>query len=115
MNKTLGKVKQLLEERSWTLYKLSVESGIPYASLNALFRKNNQPTLPTLEKICKGFKITIGEFFSDCPPYREAFDRLEEDEIILLREYRKLWTRDKQNVLSIINIFNESKNKTESQ
>jgi len=113
MNNTLEKVKKLLDERSWTLYKLSVESGIPYASLNALFRKNNQPTLPTLEKICKGFKITIGEFFADCTPYRESFDRLDEDEIILLKEYRKLWKRDKENILSIINIFSENRKKAD--
>lgn len=113
MNNTLSQVKKLLDERSWTLYKLSVESGIPYSSLNALFRKNNQPTLPTLEKICNGFKITLGEFFADCTPYRESFDRLEEDEIVLLREYRKLRSRDKENIISIINVFNESIKKAE--
>ena len=34
---------------------LAKESDIPYSSLNSLFLKNNQPTLSTLEKICKGF------------------------------------------------------------
>ena len=65
LNHTLTKIKHLLDERNWTLYKLAKEAGIPYSSLNALFLKNNQPTIATLEKICGGFHITLSEFFAD--------------------------------------------------
>ena len=49
MNDVLQKIKELMEERGWSLYKLAKESGIPYSSLNSLFQKNNQPTITTLE------------------------------------------------------------------
>jgi len=48
LNKLLTKIQQLLDERNWSLYKLSKESHIPYSSLNSLFLKNNQPTVVTL-------------------------------------------------------------------
>ena len=69
LNKLLIKIQQLLDERNWTLYRLSKESNIPYSSLNSLFLKNNQPTVSTLEKVCDGFHITLSEFFAeDTPP-----------------------------------------------
>ena len=68
LNKLLIKIQELLDERNWTLYRLSKESNIPYSSLNSLFLKNNQPTVSTLEKVCDGFHITLSEFFSDDTP-----------------------------------------------
>ncbi len=70
MNRVLQRIKSLMDERQWSLYKLAKESGIPYSSLNSLFQKNNQPTISTLERICNGFHITMSEFFSDSAPYR---------------------------------------------
>ena len=60
MNKniTLLKLETLLQEKDWTIYKLSKESGIPYSSLNNLFLRNTEPSLPTLRKICIGLGIT---------------------------------------------------------
>lgn len=47
MNDVLERIKKILDEKGWTLYKLSKETGIPYSSLNSLFNKNNQPTIST--------------------------------------------------------------------
>lgn len=41
------------------------ESGISENSLNNLFRRNNLPTIPTLEALCGGFDITLSQFFAD--------------------------------------------------
>lgn len=41
MNDVLKRIKEILDEKGWTLYKLSKETGIPYSSLNSLFNKNN--------------------------------------------------------------------------
>lgn len=30
-----------------------------------MFKKNNQPTIPTLETICGAFGITLSQFFAD--------------------------------------------------
>lgn len=90
LNETLQKIKELLAERNWSIYKLAKESGIPYSSLNSLFQKNNQPTLSTLEKICKGFHISVSEFFLDTTPYREQIYTFSNDELHIIEMYRSL-------------------------
>ena len=67
MNDVLKRITSLMNHKNWTLYKLAKESDIPYSSLNSMFQKNNQPTISTLEKICKAFNITLSEFFSNTP------------------------------------------------
>ena len=105
MNEVLTRIQTLLDERGWTLYKLAQESNIPYSSLSSLFQKNNQPTISTLEKICHGLHITIAEFFSDRPPYREPIDNYTEDEKILIRDYRKLSKKNKIFLLDFTNLL----------
>lgn len=90
LNKTLQKIQEQLEQRNWSMYKLAKEANIPYSSLNALFQKNNQPTLSTLEKICTGLNLTMYEFFLDYPPYRESDLKLNDNEKCLLEMYQKL-------------------------
>ncbi|MCL2198302.1 MAG: helix-turn-helix transcriptional regulator [Defluviitaleaceae bacterium] len=61
----LDKIKQFRDSRGWSNYKLAKESGIHEGTLNNLFRLNNQPTIPTLEAICKGLDISMSQFFAD--------------------------------------------------
>lgn len=61
----LNRIKQLRDERGWTNYKLAKEAHISEGSLNNLFRLNNQSTIPTLEAICKGFGISLSQFFAE--------------------------------------------------
>lgn len=58
-------IKKLRDERGWSNYKLAKEAGISENSLNNLFRRNNLPTIPTLESICKGLGITLSQFFAE--------------------------------------------------
>jgi transcriptional regulator with XRE-family HTH domain len=60
----LAHIKTLQSERGWSNYRLAREAGISENSLNNLFRRGNLPTIPTLESICKGFGITLSQFFS---------------------------------------------------
>ncbi len=61
----LTQIRRLRDERGWSNYRLAKESGISENALNNLFRRNNVPTIPTLESICKGFGITLSQFFAD--------------------------------------------------
>lgn len=105
LNKLLSKIQNLLNERNWSLYKLSRESNIPYSSLNSLFLKNNQPTIATLEKICNAFHITLAEFFSDEPPYRDEVPIITTEEQELLKIFRDLSKKEKQKYIEIISIL----------
>ena len=53
-------IQDLCKERSWTYYRLAKEADIPYSTLN-------NPTIPTLQKLCDAFGITLADFFLDEP------------------------------------------------
>ncbi|MCL2547481.1 MAG: helix-turn-helix domain-containing protein [Oscillospiraceae bacterium] len=61
----LEKIRKLRDERGLSNYKLAKMAGISEGSLNNLFRLNNQPTIPTLQAICKGLGISLSQFFAD--------------------------------------------------
>ena len=75
-----GRLRQLLEERGWTEYRLSKECGLSQSTLANIFRRNNMPSIITLETICNGFGITISQFFAEgdmvelTPEIKELFD-----------------------------------------
>ena len=104
MNDILTKIKELLGERGWTIYKLAQKADIPYSSLNSLFSNNTMPTISTLDKICKGFQITIAEFFSENTPYRNE-DDYTSDERELISSYRKLNRNHKKLLIDICHLM----------
>lgn len=61
----LNRIKQLKEERGWSNYRLAKEADISEGALNNLFRLNNQPTIPTLEALCKGLGVSLSQFFAE--------------------------------------------------
>lgn len=93
-NESLIRIEELLKKRNWTLYKLSKESGVPLSSLNNLFIRNNEPCLPNLRKICKGFNISLSEFFSDTVCETQIDYTM--DERSLIEDYRLLSRNDKK-------------------
>lgn len=107
MNEVLCKIKKLLDERNWTVYKLAKESGIAYSSLNSLFQNNTLPTISTLEKICYGLHISIAEFFADFTPYRMEIEYSKEEQE-LISSYRNLNRSSKRLLKGIIDLMEKN-------
>lgn len=61
----LQRILQLREEKGWSEYKLSVESGIPQSTISSWFRKNAQPSIQSLQAICDACGITLAQFFTE--------------------------------------------------
>lgn len=99
---TLKKIKQLCDIRGWSVYRLAKEAGIPYSSLNNIFIRNTHPTIPTLEKICNGFNITLEEFFQSEVPvdFKCRYATLTDDESKLLETYRSMSADEKKILLA---------------
>ncbi len=94
-NEVLGRIRELLNIKHWSIYKLAKASGVPYSSLNNCFLRNTCPTISTLEKLCIGLNISLSDFFDyKKNPLRDA--SLSEDEQNLLSAYRRLSIRDKE-------------------
>lgn len=95
----LEKIKKYRLERNWTEYQLAENSGLPQSTISSWYRKNQIPTISSLEKICKAFNITLSQFFSD--------DNLEVIQITkkqseLIHEWNRLNENQKSSVLQLI-------------
>jgi transcriptional regulator with XRE-family HTH domain len=61
----LKKINKMRLERKWSVYRLSVESGIPQSTITNMFNRETLPSIPTLKNICDAFGITMSEFFRE--------------------------------------------------
>ena len=61
----LERIVALRKTKGWTEYRLSVESGIPQSTISSWFRKSAQPSIASLEAICRATGITLSSFFAD--------------------------------------------------
>ena len=62
---TNERIRRLMDERKWSEYRLAKESGLSQSTIANLFKRNTVPSVTTLEYICKGFGITLSQFFCD--------------------------------------------------
>ena len=77
---THERLRQLLAERGWSVYRLAVNCGLSESTLANIFKRNTVPSVATLESICNGFGITLSQFFAEnemvelTPELKELFD-----------------------------------------
>lgn len=91
------RIRQLMEERNWTDYRLAKESGLSHSTVTNMFNRNNAPTLPTLEAVCKAFGITLAQFFTE-----DNIPELTEEQRILFAKWSTLKNEQKQALLALI-------------
>ena len=86
---THKRLQTLLDERGWSKYRLSKECGLSESTLANIFRRNTEPSIVTLEAICRGFGITLSQLFAEGG---EAVTLTEHQRALLARwarNYRK--------------------------
>lgn len=85
MKDILAVITKYREERGWTEYQLAERSGLPQSTISSWYRKGMVPTVPSLEKICQAFGITLSQLFA------------EEDSVVSLtvsqRKLLERWSR----------------------
>ena len=75
------RIKELMDERGWTIYELSKRSGLAQTTISNMWKRNTEPTIPSLRAICNGFGITLSQFFAEgdlvelTPAQKEFFNR----------------------------------------
>ncbi|MBR5017103.1 MAG: helix-turn-helix transcriptional regulator [Spirochaetia bacterium] len=65
MINVLERIMQYRLERNWTEYQLAEKSNLPQSTISSWYRKNQIPTIQSLEKICQAFNITLAQFFTE--------------------------------------------------
>ena len=63
------KLRTLRSQKQLTLSRLASQSGLSAALLSKLETNRMVPTLPTLAKICRIYRVGLGYFFSDVEDY----------------------------------------------
>ena len=59
----LTRITKLRLNRGWTDYELAKRSGLPQSTISSWYTKNMMPSVSSLENICKGFGISLSQFF----------------------------------------------------
>lgn len=65
MKDILAEITTLRLNRNWSEYQLAQHSGISQSTISTWYRKNQVPTIQTLEKVCLGFGITLSQFLAN--------------------------------------------------
>lgn len=60
----LERITYYRKQKGWTEYQLAEESGLTQSTISSWYRKNMIPSIPSLEKICNAYNITLSQFFS---------------------------------------------------
>ena len=77
----IQRIDDIMKERGWSYYKLSIESWLSSSTITNIYRRNTVPSITTLEAICNAFGITLSQFFAEeedfvqlSPEQKEMFD-----------------------------------------
>lgn len=69
-----NRIRELCKERKFTTNRIAVFCGVPQGTLKSILNgESKNPGISNIKKLCDGFGITLGEFFST-----KEFDELEQ-------------------------------------
>lgn len=97
----LERILQLRLERGWSEYRLSEESGIAQTTISSWFKKDVYPSIPSLEKICNAYNISLAQFFN----YDNEPVSLTDDQKILLDNWNRFNSEQQRAVISLLKSF----------
>ena len=86
-----------MDERGWTMYRVAKEAGIPWSTVRNMFKRNTEPSVTTLESICAGMGITLGQFF-----HADHSPGLTDTQWRLVQKWNGLNGHDKKLILDLL-------------
>jgi transcriptional regulator with XRE-family HTH domain len=89
------------EARGWTEYQLAERSGLPQSTISSWYRKNMIPTVPSLEKICQAFGITLAQLFAE----QGTPVSLTESQVELLERWSRLNKEQQAVIFQLLDIM----------
>ena len=81
---TKQRIAELAKERGWSNYELAKRSGVQLTTIQNMYHRNYEPTIPTLQALCRALGISLSQFFAE----GELVDITEEQRGVLT-----LWNR----------------------
>ena len=96
------RIKTLMEQRGWSAYRLSKNCGLSENTIATILKRNSLPYISTLEAICKGFGITMSEFFAEADLIEVSPDTKQ-----LIDYWAGLSVEQKASVLELVKNMNQ--------
>ena len=101
MKDILAVISENREARGWTEYQLAERSGLPQSTISSWYRKNMIPTVPSLEKICQAFGITLAQLFAE----QGTPVSLTESQVELLERWSRLNKEQQAVIFQLLDIM----------
>ncbi len=98
MKDILAEITRLRLQRGWSEYDLAKNSGLTQSTISTWYRKNQTPTIQTLDKVCRGLGITLSQFFDEGG---EAVS-LTDDQREMLDRWSALTPKQREAVLKLL-------------
>ena len=93
-------LKQMLQQRGWSEYRLAKECGLSESTIANIFRRNCTPSFSTLEIICGAFGISLSQFFAE-----DDMVALTPESKALLEKWAVLTPEQKNVFLQMLELF----------
>ena len=94
------RIRELLTQLNWSEYRLAIESGLSQSTVANIFNRNTTPSVATLEMICKGFGITLAQFFAE-----GSMIELTEEQQTMFEAWRTLSPEQKDAISHLISVM----------
>ena len=94
----LKRITDLRDERGWSKNHLAKMSELPQSTVSNLYNRSYEPSISTLESLCRGLGISLAEFFN----VDGEVVILSNEQKYLLAEWSRLSTEQRQSILSVI-------------
>ena len=85
-------------KRNWSEYQLAQNSGIAQSTISTWYRKQMQPSVSSLEKICTGLGITLAQFFSD----DDEITNVTAEQLEILNLFNSLDLKDRELIVALL-------------
>lgn len=96
------RLQQLMNERGWTIYRVAKEADIPWSTVRNMFKRNTEPSIQTLEAICKGMGMTLPQFFDT-----DNNMGLSPEQKRLVHQWSRLREKDQRLISDLVDSLNE--------
>ena len=96
------RLKSLMDERGWTMYRLAKESDVSWTTIRNMYARNTEPSIQTLEALCAGMGITLPQFFDE-----DNNMGISSEQSSLIQRWSRLRENDRRLISELVDSLNE--------
>lgn len=100
----LRKIAEMRLEKGWSEYELAERAELPQSTISSWYRKGLVPSIPSLERICSAFGITLSQFFLNSDCFSEA---ISQEQMDILKRWSRLTKKQQMKLADFLDSIAE--------